>query len=85
MEVGSTGFPSVKLDSESSSGSVAIASKPIPLTEPSNVLALLFSFLYPKKVPETLGDIFETVLGVAEAAEKYRVHLAILVCKKLLG
>ena len=82
MEVGSDGFPPVETDPQGGSG--LVANEPVALTEPANVLALLFSFLYPERIPETLGSDFKTVLAVAEAAEKYQVHLAIRECKKQL-
>lgn len=81
MEVGSDGFPPVEANPESLG---LVANEMVTLSEPANVLVLLFSFLYPQRIPDTLGIDFETIVALAEAAEKYQVYLAIRECKVLL-
>ncbi|KIM44435.1 hypothetical protein M413DRAFT_24933 [Hebeloma cylindrosporum] len=50
------------------------------LDEPSDVLEILFQFVYPKRHP-SLEDIdFETLAAVAEAVEKYQVFSAMNLC-----
>ncbi|KAK7442967.1 hypothetical protein VKT23_015911 [Stygiomarasmius scandens] len=50
------------------------------LTEKGSILELLFSYVYPNRLPE-LNDIsFETLLELAQAAEKYDVYLAKSMC-----
>lgn len=50
------------------------------LDEPSDVLEILFQFIYPRRHP-SLEDIdFETLAAVAEAVEKYQVFSAMNLC-----
>lgn len=56
----------------------------IPLTEPADVLELLFQFTSP--LPQEYPDIhdikpFKVIHGLAEAAEKYQVPAAAAMCK----
>ena len=51
------------------------------LTETSAVLAILFSFVYPKRHPDLRRVSFDTVAAVAEAAEKYEVFSAMNICQ----
>lgn len=51
------------------------------LTETSNVLGILFEFVYPRKHPDLREVDFETVAAVAEAAEKYEVFAAMNICQ----
>ncbi|KIK58700.1 hypothetical protein GYMLUDRAFT_689253 [Collybiopsis luxurians FD-317 M1] len=57
----------------------------VHLSEPSDVLEILFQFVYPRRLPTfDRGpgmDDYEVVLKVAEAAEKYEVYCAIAVCQ----
>lgn len=46
------------------------------LPEPSDVLAILFQFLYPQNHPKLMNTEFYTVRAVATAAEKYKVFSA---------
>ena len=50
------------------------------LTEPANVLQILFQFVYPKRHPNLKDQDFETVAAIAEAAGKYEVFSAINTC-----
>jgi hypothetical protein len=50
------------------------------LTEDSRVLELLFQFVYPMHHPSLATTPFETLLALAEAAEKYEVYSAMTVC-----
>ncbi|KAF8976807.1 hypothetical protein BDQ17DRAFT_1339490 [Cyathus striatus] len=53
----------------------------IELTEESDVLELLFQFVYPRQPPILSYLPFETVNALAQAAEKYVVYPAIGVCR----
>ena len=57
----------------------------VQLTEPANVLSILFAFLYPKAPPDLRGESFEVVAAVAEAVGKYEVFLAVEVCNERLA
>ena len=50
------------------------------LDEPSDVLEILFQFVYPRRHPSLEDTDFETLAVVAEAAEKYQVFSAMNVC-----
>jgi len=50
------------------------------LDEPSNVLEILFQFIYPRRHPSLEDTDFETLTAVAEAAEKYELFSAMNVC-----
>ena len=56
----------------------------INLTESSNVLAIVFNFMYPRKQADIEKMTFETVAQVAEAVEKYQVFSAMKVCEMRL-
>jgi len=56
----------------------------VQLTEPADVLEILFAFLYPKAHPDLYGECFEMLMAVAEAAGKYEVHSAEDVCNERL-
>ena len=51
-----------------------------PLTEPANVLRILFQFVYPRRQPDLECMDFEVVAAVSEAAEKYEVFSAMPIC-----
>ncbi len=51
------------------------------LTEPSEVLAIIFDFVYPRKQPDLEKMGFGVVLQVAEAVEKYQIFSAMKVCE----
>jgi len=53
----------------------------INLTESSNVLAIVFDFMYPRKQGDIEQMEFEVVIQVAEAVEKYQVFSAMKVCE----
>jgi hypothetical protein len=48
--------------------------------EPSNVLEILFQFIYPRRHPSLEDTDFETLAAVAEAVEKYQVFSAMNLC-----
>ena len=56
----------------------------VQLTEPANVLEILFAFLYPKAHPDLRGESFEVLFAVAEAVGKYEVFSAVEVCNERL-
>ena len=56
----------------------------VQLTEPANVLAILFAFLYPKAPPDLRGESFEVLAAVAEAVGKYEVFSAVDFCNERL-
>ena len=49
----------------------------VQLTEPANVLGILFTFVYPKAHPDLRGEGFEVLAAVAEAVGKYGVFSAV--------
>ncbi|KAF8902371.1 hypothetical protein CPB84DRAFT_859909 [Gymnopilus junonius] len=76
LEMNTGAFPGPEVSTE--------GEESVPLTEKANVLAILFSFIYPKRHPD-LDDLnFQTVAGVAEAAGKYEVFAAINTCNARL-
>lgn len=56
----------------------------VPLTESSDVLQLLFQYIYPQRHPNLKAIDFTTLAGLAEAAEKYQVYSAMDVCSILM-
>jgi len=56
----------------------------VQLTEPANVLGILFAFLYPKTHPDLHGESFEMLAAIAEAAGKYEVISAVDICNERL-
>ena len=50
------------------------------LDEPSDVLEILFQFIYPRRHPSLEDTDFETLAAVAEAVEKYQVFSAMNLC-----
>ncbi|KAF4616878.1 hypothetical protein D9613_008924 [Agrocybe pediades] len=54
------------------------------LTESADILDLLFQFVYPKRDPDIDNLNFETLLGLAEAAEKYEVFHAMTITRMQL-
>ncbi|KAJ7921227.1 hypothetical protein B0H13DRAFT_2186148 [Mycena leptocephala] len=59
--------------------------EPIHLTESSNVLDLLFQFMYPQPQPDLKLVEFATVAALAEAAEKYVVYSALGWCRERMS
>lgn len=53
----------------------------VPLTEPAEVLDLLFQHMYPQPQPDLRKIKFEVLAQVAEAAEKYQVYSAMQICR----
>jgi hypothetical protein len=53
----------------------------VDLTESSEVLDVLFQFMYRQPSPALDKVSFEVLAGVAEAAEKYQVFNVIELCK----
>ncbi|KDR70467.1 hypothetical protein GALMADRAFT_230091 [Galerina marginata CBS 339.88] len=75
LGVASGAFPGCEMDT---GGEV------VQLTEPADVLGILFAFLYPKAHPDLHGESFLTVAAVAEAAGKYEVFSAVAICNERL-
>ncbi|KAJ7146994.1 hypothetical protein C8R44DRAFT_724686 [Mycena epipterygia] len=55
--------------------------EPVQLSETSDVLDLLFQFMYPQLQPELEKLGFEICAGLAEAVEKYIVYSALRWCR----
>lgn len=71
IEVNTGAFPSAEFETR---GEIT------HLTETSDVLEILFQFVYPRRHPDLDGMNFATVAAVAEAAEKYEVFNAMNIC-----
>ncbi|KZP13255.1 hypothetical protein FIBSPDRAFT_936418 [Athelia psychrophila] len=54
----------------------------VNLTEPAETLDLLFQFAYPQKLPDLRKLKAESLLELAEAAEKYQVFAAMETCNR---
>ena len=50
------------------------------LTEDSSILDLLFQAVYPQRMPDIGSLPFETLVTLAEAAEKYEVYRLMYIC-----
>ncbi|KAG6835299.1 hypothetical protein H0H93_002991, partial [Arthromyces matolae] len=67
LEFGSEGFPPAGIRPQNN--------EIVDLSEDSTILELLFSFMYPKLLPD-LGKLdFNTLSKLSEAVEKYEVHI----------
>ncbi|KAJ7276730.1 hypothetical protein C8J57DRAFT_195549 [Mycena rebaudengoi] len=53
----------------------------VDVTESATVLALLLRYMHNQRQPDSRQFHFETLAGLAEAAEKYQVYSAMEVCK----
>ncbi|KAF9061736.1 hypothetical protein BDP27DRAFT_324057 [Rhodocollybia butyracea] len=53
----------------------------VQLSEPSETLEILFQFVYPRRFPSLDSMELESLMLVAEAAEKYEVVMAISICE----
>ncbi|KAF8989151.1 hypothetical protein BDQ17DRAFT_479030 [Cyathus striatus] len=53
----------------------------IPLEEKSEILELLFQFVYPPDFPSLAGVPSEVFIQLAHAAEKYMVYIAMPACR----
>jgi hypothetical protein len=72
LETNTGAFPGPEFDSQ---GEIVF------LSEPAEVLGVVFQFIYPRKHP-TLKDLdFKLVAEVAEAVEKYEVFSAMRICE----
>ncbi|PFH49838.1 hypothetical protein AMATHDRAFT_48376 [Amanita thiersii Skay4041] len=54
------------------------------LPEDSQILDLLFAFMYPESQPDLDGMSFDVVEALTEAAEKYQVYPALEICKMFM-
>lgn len=70
LEANTGAFPGTDLD----------ADEEVDLEETSEVLEVLFEFVYPKRHPDLLEKESKLVLQLAEAVEKYEVFPAMLAC-----
>ena len=52
----------------------------VPMLEHSEVLDLLFQFMYPERQPNLRKVSFRVLADLAEAAEKFEVYSAIATC-----
>jgi hypothetical protein len=53
----------------------------VDVTESATVLALLLRYMHNQRQPDSRQFRFETLAGLAEAAEKYQVYSAMEVCR----
>lgn len=70
---------------ESHTGGFAPAEIPtldevVVLSEPAEVLELLFQFTHPSRQPSVLNLEFDLLFALAEAAEKYEAYGAMNLC-----
>ncbi|KAF8877234.1 hypothetical protein CPB84DRAFT_1817608 [Gymnopilus junonius] len=75
LETATGAFPGSEIDTR---GEI------VELTEPANILGILFAFLYPKKQSDLAKEDFSVIMAVAEAAEKYEMFSAMTLCSMRL-
>lgn len=63
---------------------LTLSRKSIQLPEAAAVLELLFAAMYGRPLPDLIVPDFNTLYGLAEAVEKYRVDKELERCKKLM-
>jgi len=71
LEMATGAFPGAEFDTRG---------EEVVLTEPADVLEILFQFIYPRRHPTLQGMEFEGVFAVAEAVEKYEVFPGVNTC-----
>jgi hypothetical protein len=81
LEVSTGAFPPARKAFSPSSSSALVAEEAVPLSEPAEVLEVLFTFMYPNRHPNLENVTFSLLAQVAESAEKYEVYPAISICK----
>jgi hypothetical protein len=54
------------------------------LDESSDVLKIVFQFIYPRRQPNLKSVGFHTILAVANAVEKYKIFAAMNLCEEAL-
>ncbi|KAF7968828.1 hypothetical protein HWV62_29232 [Athelia sp. TMB] len=52
----------------------------VPLTEDESTLRMLFQYMYPQRHSDLRGIEFQRLAELSEAAEKYQVYSAMLIC-----
>ncbi|KZP07987.1 hypothetical protein FIBSPDRAFT_874926, partial [Athelia psychrophila] len=57
----------------------------VSLTEDGETLELLFQYIYPQRHPDPKDIDFKLLAKLAEAAEKYQVYTAMLICHVRMG
>ncbi|KZP05147.1 hypothetical protein FIBSPDRAFT_678043, partial [Athelia psychrophila] len=57
----------------------------VSLTEDGDTLELLFQYIYPQRYPDPKDVEFTLLVKLAEAAEKYQVYTAMLICHVRMG
>ncbi|KAF8328977.1 hypothetical protein F5887DRAFT_131777 [Amanita rubescens] len=72
LECSSGAFPAAEFESKKD--------EVVPMPEHSEVLDLLFTFMYPERQPNLKKISFRVLADLAEAAEKYEVFSAIATC-----
>jgi hypothetical protein len=72
LECSSAAFPAAEFESKKD--------EVVPMPEHSEVLDLLFTFMYPERQPNLKKISFRVLADLAEAAEKYEVFSAIATC-----
>lgn len=74
-------FPPVTSRSELPKSGGLVVEGPVPLSEPAEVLEVLFAFVYPRRHPDLEDTPFAFLSQIAEAAEKYEVFSAMTIAK----
>ncbi|KAK2459285.1 hypothetical protein APHAL10511_008706 [Amanita phalloides] len=72
LECAAAGFPAAEFECKND--------EIVPMPEHSEVLDLLFSFMYPERQPSLKKISFRVMADLAEAAEKYEVFAAMATC-----
>ncbi|KZP14837.1 hypothetical protein FIBSPDRAFT_101663 [Athelia psychrophila] len=57
----------------------------VSLTEDGDTLEMLFQYMYPERNPDPKDIDFKHLSDLAEAAEKYQVYTAMLICNVRMG
>ncbi|KAK7029577.1 hypothetical protein VNI00_010416 [Paramarasmius palmivorus] len=63
---------------------ISTVQEPVELTEDGDVLALLLTFTHNLPAPDLTGRSIDAVMGLADAADKYGVHYALVACRKAM-
>ncbi|KAJ7447032.1 hypothetical protein B0H11DRAFT_2083098 [Mycena galericulata] len=84
LEMYSEGFPPSALASVSRDVETA-QPEVVQMTERSDILELLLKYMHLQRQPDLSRRKFDTLAGLAEAAEKYLVYSAMDVCRIRMG
>ncbi|KAJ7307078.1 hypothetical protein DFH08DRAFT_758006 [Mycena albidolilacea] len=84
LEMYGEGFPPSALVSVSRGGDTA-QPEVVQMTEQSDIIELLLKYMHLQRQPDLSRHKFDTLAGLAEAAEKYLVYSAMDVCRIRMG